>query len=69
VAGRDRETQNALYDISVGICGAGIPMTTCFMATATAKNAQVDDSCTTLTITSTGARGATGDTTDECWQR
>ena len=69
VAGRDRTTQNGLYTISVDICGAGIPLTTCFLATATAIGEQAGDACTTLTITSTGARGATGDTTNECWQR
>lgn len=69
VAGRDVTTQNALYIISVDVCGAGIPMTTCFLATATADGDQTADACTTLTVTSTGARGATGDTTEECWQR
>lgn len=68
VAGRDRTTQNAFYAISVAACGTGA-ITNCFVATATAQNAQTEDSCTTLTISDTGARGATGDTTNECWQR
>jgi len=68
VAGRDRTTQNALYTISVEACAGGA-ITNCFIATATAAGAQTDDSCATLTITGTGARGATGGTTNECWQR
>lgn len=68
VAGRDRTTQNAFYAISVAACGTGA-ITNCFLATATAQNDQTEDSCTTLTISSIGARGATGDTTNECWQR
>jgi len=68
VAGRDRTTQNGFYAISVSACGAGT-IATCFVATATAQNDQTADACTTLTYTNTGARGATGDTTNECWQR
>jgi type IV pilus assembly protein PilE len=68
VAGRDRTTQNAFYAISVAACGGGA-ITNCFIATATAQNAQTADTCTTLTISDTGVRGATGDTANECWQR
>jgi type IV pilus assembly protein PilE len=68
VASRDRTTQNGFYAISVAACGTGA-ITNCFVATATAQNDQTADACTTLTYTNTGARGATGDTTDECWQR
>ena len=68
VAGRDRTTQNGFYAISVEACGGGA-ITNCFLATATAQNDQTADSCTTLTISDTGARGATGDTVNECWQR
>lgn len=68
VADRDRTTQNGFYTISVAACGGGA-ITTCFLATATAQGDQTADACTTLTISNTGARGATGDTTEECWQR
>ena len=68
VADRDRTTQNGLYAISVAACGGGA-ITNCFVATATAQGDQSGDSCTTLTVTNTGARGATGDTAAECWQR
>ncbi|MBL4729212.1 MAG: type IV pilin protein [Gammaproteobacteria bacterium] len=68
VASRDRTTQNGFYTISVAACGGGA-ITNCFLATATAQNAQTADACTTLTIANTGARGATGATTNECWQR
>lgn len=68
VASRDRTTQNGFYLISVAACGGGA-ITNCFLATATAQGEQTADTCTTLTISDTGARGATGDTTNECWQR
>jgi type IV pilus assembly protein PilE len=68
VADRDRTTVNGLYTISVAACGGGA-ITNCFIATATAQGNQTDDSCTTLTYSDTGARGATGDTVNECWQR
>lgn len=68
VADRDRTTQNGFYAISVSACAGGT-IATCFLATATAQNDQTADSCATLTYSDTGARGATGDTTDECWQR
>lgn len=68
VADRDRTTQNGFYTISVSACAGGA-ISTCFLATATAQNDQAADSCATLTYSDTGARGATGDTTDECWQR
>ncbi len=68
VADRDRTTQNGLYTISVAACVGGA-ITNCFLATATAQGEQTADACTTLTISNTGARGATGDTTAECWQR
>lgn len=68
VGGRNRTTQNGFYSISVAACGTGT-IANCFVATATAQGDQADDSCATLTISNTGARGATGDTTEECWQR
>lgn len=68
VADRDRTTQNGFYRISVDACAGGA-ITNCFIATATAQNDQTADSCSTLTITDTGVRGATGDTANECWQR
>ena len=63
-----RVTQNSLYSIAVAACAGGA-ITNCFVATATAQNTQTDDDCTTLTFSSTGVRGATGASTDECWQR
>ncbi|MEX0962628.1 MAG: type IV pilin protein [Pseudohongiellaceae bacterium] len=68
VASRDRTTQNGLYVISVAACAAGT-IANCFLATATAQDDQAGDSCATLTVSNTGVRGATGDTTEECWQR
>ncbi len=67
VAARTRTTQNALYVISVAAGGSGIGSS--FVATATPQGDQTDDVCTTLTITNTGQRGATGGTVDECWGR
>jgi len=68
VADRDRTTTNGLYLISVSACAGGA-LTNCFIATATAQGDQTADACATLTITNTGARGATGGTVEECWQR
>jgi type IV pilus assembly protein PilE len=68
VAGRDRTTVNELYEISVDACPGGA-ITNCFTATATARGAQLNDACATFTLSSIGARGATGDTVEECWQR
>lgn len=67
VAGRNRTTQNGLYVISVAAGGSGIGSS--FVATATPQGDQANDECTTLTLTNTGLRGATGATADECWQR
>lgn len=66
VADRDRTTANAWYVISVDACAGGA-IANCFIATATAQNDQATDGCTTLTLTNVGVRGATGLTTDECW--
>jgi type IV pilus assembly protein PilE len=70
VADRDRTSSNGLYLISVAACDGGA-ISNCFIATATAQGGQADDICDTLTISNTGARGAsgTGATTEECWQR
>lgn len=67
VADRDRTTTNAWYSISVEPCAGGA-IGNCFIATATAQNDQAGDGCTTLTLTNVGVRGATGLTSDECWQ-
>jgi type IV pilus assembly protein PilE len=67
VAARTRTTQNGLYVISVAAGGTGIGSS--FIATATPQGDQANDACTTLTITNTGQRGATGSTVDECWGR
>ncbi len=66
VAGRDRTSVNGLYTISVAACVAGA-ISNCFLATATATGAQTGDSCATLTLSSSGTRGATGATTNACW--
>ncbi len=63
-----RTSDNGLYVITVAAapCNA---IATCFTATATPQGGQTDDSCTTITLTNTGARGATGDIAANCWQR
>ena len=63
-----RTTENSLYQITVA-AGATGNIATSFVATATPQGQQTGDACTTLTISSTGVRGATGDTVDECWGR
>lgn len=59
---------DGFYVISVAACG-GSTIASCFVATATAQGSQTNDSCGNLTITSTGVRGASGGTVEECWQR
>ena len=63
-----RTTENGLYTITVA-AGATGSIATSFVATATAVGDQTADACVTLTISSIGVRGATGDTVDKCWQR
>ncbi len=63
-----RTTQNGWYQITVAAGGTG-NIATSFVATATPQGDQTADVCTTLTISSTGVRGATGGTVDECWGR
>ncbi len=63
----DRMSENLRYRITVAACGTGIA--SCFIATATPQGNQTVDLCTTLTLASSGARGATGGTAAECWER
>lgn len=63
-----RTTENGWYQITVAAGGTG-NIATSFIATATPQGDQTADACTTLTISSTGVRGATGGTVDECWGR
>ena len=59
------DTENDYYSVSATTMAA-----TNFTLTATPKagGPQVgDDACTTLTLTNTGIRGATGDDVDDCW--
>jgi len=68
VAARTRTTRTGLYVIGVAACAGGV-IANCFIATATPQGDQAADACTTITLTNTGVRGATGGTVDECWQR
>lgn len=57
-------TESNRYDIGV----AGCPIATCYLITATAVNAQAADAtCTTLTLSSSDVKGATGTDPDACW--
>ncbi len=58
---------NGLYQVSVTACGGGA-IGNCFVATATPQGNQTSDSCTTLTLSNTGLRGATGDSVENCWR-
>ena len=60
-------TEAGFYQISVAACGAGT-IANCFVATATPQGAQTTDTCTTLTLSNTGLKGATGDTVEKCWR-
>ncbi|MGM0633533.1 MAG: type IV pilin protein [Pseudomonadota bacterium] len=63
----DRLSESGLYEVSVAACAGG-SISDCFVATATPRGDQANDSCTTLTIDHTGRKGATGDTVDNCWR-
>jgi type IV pilus assembly protein PilE len=60
-------SEAGLYQVAVAACAGGA-IANCFIATATPQGNQAADSCTTLTITSTGLKGATGDTVGNCWR-
>jgi len=60
-------SENGFYQVAVAACGGGT-IASCFVATATPQGTQTTDSCTTLTITNTGLRGATGDSVANCWR-
>ena len=60
-------SEAGLYQVAVAACAAGT-IANCFVATATPQGNQAADSCTTLTITNTGLKGATGDSVVNCWR-
>jgi type IV pilus assembly protein PilE len=60
-------SERGLYQVAVAACGGGT-IATCFVATATPQGNQTADACTTLTITNTGLKGATGDSAENCWR-
>tara|TARA_R100001377_G_C3193077_1_gene111422 strand:- start:854 stop:1303 length:450 start_codon:yes stop_codon:yes gene_type:complete len=60
-------SEAGLYQVGVAACAGGA-IGNCFIATATPQGNQTADSCTTLTITNTGLKGATGDTVANCWR-
>jgi len=60
-------SQNGLSQVAVAACSGGA-IGNCFIATATPQGDQTSDFCTTLTITNTGLRGATGDSVENCWR-
>lgn len=60
-------SEAGLYQVAVAACAGGA-ITNCFIATATPQGNQTADSCTTLTISNTGLKGATGDTVANCWR-
>ena len=62
-----RTTANGRYRITVS-AGASGDIATSFVATAIPQAAQSADSCTTLTLSSSGVRNATGDAVERCWQ-
>ena len=58
-------TEGGYYSISVA-AGPTESITTSFKLTATPQGGQAGDSCTELTLDSTGAKGGTP-SKDECW--
>lgn len=66
-AGRRRLTRNEHYEIEVQACPER-DLSICFSATARARNRQMRDACTALTLSSDGVREAEGDEAGACWQ-
>lgn len=60
-------SEGGLYQVAVAACAGGA-IGNCFIATATPQGNQSNDVCTTLTISNTGLKGATGATVAECWR-
>ena len=60
-------SEGGLYQVSVAACAGGT-IANCFVATATPQGSQTADVCTTLTLSNTGVKGATGSTVQECWR-
>lgn len=60
---------DGIYQVSVATSAVGGIDHMAYTLTATAVNAQADDSakCATLTLTNTGQRGATGSLGKDCW--
>lgn len=64
------ETEEGHYTIDVDPNDPGCPIATCYVLTATPKagGAQADDTlCTSFSVTSGGAKEATGSLGSECW--
>lgn len=60
-------SEGDLYRVAVDACASGT-IATCFVATATPQGAQALDSCSSLSITHTGLKAASGDTVANCWR-
>jgi type IV pilus assembly protein PilE len=60
-------SSTGLYQASVAACTGG-SIRYCFVATAVPSGQQAVDSCSTLTLSHTGLRGATGDSVQNCWR-
>jgi len=58
---------NGLYRVSVAACAGGNTKN-CFLATANPQGRQTEDVCTSLTISSTGLKGASGASVADCWR-
>ncbi len=61
------DSERGLYQVAVAACSGGT-IANCFIATATPQVRQATDICTTLTISDTGLKGATGASVAECWR-
>lgn len=64
-------SDDAHYTIDAAACGGGGSEATCYVLTATPQSTspQVhDDQCTTLVLSYTGAKTATGTNPDGCWK-
>lgn len=59
---------DSFYRFDAAACGAAVPLTRCFVLTATPIGTQAGDAgCTSFTLTSGGVRNATGASAAQCW--
>lgn len=59
---------DGFYTFDAAQCAGGVPLTRCYVLTATPVGPQTGDTaCTSFTLTSAGTKAATGTSAATCW--